>query len=222
MPDADSPVPLCSVAAFTESAFGDLVAEWSGTALSDLVIEATRICEGEAGNRRLAPFTITETSRADGIDPDEYPAGAQMPMPIQGAVGWSEALSLGGNDLVRHCWLSQTPPRYPDLWQYSGVSVTAIRSYAGTETLQGSQILQGPDNLGHLWFQIGTLVPVGSRIAATYSGGYVIAIPADLVRACKLVTAWLAIGELNPGSTDHDPDKLYTDALLILANYARA
>jgi hypothetical protein len=224
MPDADSPVPLCSVAAFTESAFGDLVAEWSGTALSDLVVEATRICEGEAGGRRLAPFTITETSRADAIDPDEYPPGADMPMPIQGTIGWSQALALGGNDLVRHCWLSQKPVRYPDLWSYSDVSVLVIRSYAGTEQLQQAQILDGPDDLGHLWFMIGTLVPVGSRIRTTYSGGFTVAVPADLVRACKLICAWLAIGELNPDavSTGHDPDKLYSDALMILANYARA
>ena len=100
--------------------------------------------------------------------------------------------------------------------------MTVIRSYAGTETLQQAQILDGPDNTGHLWFQIGTLVPVGSRLRNTYSGGFRSAVPADLVRAAKLVSAWLAIGELNPGSTDHDPDKLYTDALLILANYARA
>jgi hypothetical protein len=222
MPDADSPVPLCSASSFTGSAFGDLVKDWSEQALSDLLVESTRICEGEAGGRRLAPFTVTETTRADGIDPDEYPPGMSMPMPIQGTVGWSEALSLGANDLVRHCWVSQFPPRYPDLWAYSGVSVTVIRSYAGTETLQPSQVLDGPDNLGHLWFMIGTLIPVGSRVRVTYSGGYTVAIPADLVRAARLVGAWLAIGELNPGSTDHDPGRLYSDALMILANYARS
>jgi hypothetical protein len=71
---------------------------------------------------------------------------------------------------------------------------------------------------------IGTLVPVGSRIRTTYSGGFTVAVPADLVRACKLICAWLAITELNPANnaTDHDPDKLYTAALLILANYARS
>jgi hypothetical protein len=222
MPDADCPVPLCTVGQFTESAFGDLVAEWSDEAKADLVTEATRICEGETGGRRLAPFTITETTRADGIDPDEYPPGADMPMPIQGTIGWSQALALGGNDLVRHCWLSQYPVRYPDLWRYSNVSVTVIRSYAGTEALQPSQILSGPDNTGHLWFQIGTLVPVGSRVQVTYSGGFTPAVPADLVRAAKLISAWLAIGELNPADSDHDPNLLYTNALLILANYARA
>ena len=169
MPGADSPVPLCTVDQFTESAFGDLVAKWSPQARSDLVIEATRICEGEAGGRRLAPFTITETTRADAIDPDEHPPGADMPMPIQGTIGWSQALALGGNDLVRHCWLSQYPVRYPDLWQYSDVSVSVFRSYAGSESLQQAQILDVPDNTGHLWFQITTLVPVGPP-RNTYSG----------------------------------------------------
>lgn len=220
MPDADSPVPLCTAANFQSSAFADLVARYSEPAVSDLMAESTRACEGAAGGRRLAPFTITETTRADGVDPDEYPAGASLPMPIQGTIGWSEALALGGgNDLVRHCWLTQTPPRYPDLWQYSDVSVTVIRSYSGTQQYSQAQLLDGPDNLGHLWFQIGSLVPVGSRVRTTYSGGYRVAIPADLVRACRFMAAWLVISELNPGSTDHDPDWLYKAACKILAKY---
>ena len=217
--DADCPVPLCTTAQFTSSPFADLVSGMSPGPMNDLMSEATRVCEGMAGGRRLAPFTITETTRADGIDPDEYPPGMGLPMPIQGTIGWSEALALGGNDLVRHCWLTQVPVRYPDLWQYSGVSVLLIRSYAGTETVQASQILQGPDNLGHLWFQIGTLLPVGSRIQVTYSGGYTVAIPADLVRAARLAAAWLAITELNPEDVSRDPDRLYADAEKIMARY---
>jgi hypothetical protein len=220
MPDADTPVPLCSAANFTSSAFGDLVAKYSAQALADLMSESTRACEAAAGGRRLAPFTITETTRADGVDPDEYPAGASLPMPIQGTIGWSEALALGGgNDLVRHCWLTQTPPRYPDLWQYSGITITVIRSYSGTQQYDQAQLLDGPDNTGHLWFQIGSLVPIGSRVRTTYSGGYVIAIPADLVRAGRLMAAWMVVSELNPASTDHDPDRLYASACRILEAY---
>lgn len=220
MADADTPVPLCTVTNFTESPFADLVAGYTDTALSDLMSESTRACEGAAGDKRLAPFTVTETTRADGIDPDEYPAGASLPMPIQGTIGWSEALALGGgNDLVRHCWLTQFPVRYPDLWEYSGVSVLVIRSYAGTETFNPSQILDGPDNTGHLWFQIGSLIPVGSRVRTTYSGGYTVAIPADLVRASRLMAAWMVITELDPQDTAHDPDRLYGSAMKILANY---
>ena len=79
--DADTPVPLCSAANFTESAFADLVAGYGTQALSDLMSEATRACEGATGGKRLAPFTITETTRADGTDPDEYPAGSSLPTP---------------------------------------------------------------------------------------------------------------------------------------------
>jgi hypothetical protein len=221
---ADCPVPLCTAAQFSSGAFSDLAQGYTNTTgqpLDELLGEATRVCESECG-RRLAPFTVTETTRADGIDPDEYPSGASLPMPIQGTIGWSEALALGGNDLVRHCWLSEFPCRYQDLWAYTDVSVTVIRSYAGTETLQAAQILDGPDNTGHLWFQIGTLVPVGSRVRPTYSGGYTVAVPADLVRACKYMTAWMIITELNPEDTSHDPDRLHTSALMILSNYDRA
>ena len=77
--------------------------------------------------------------------------------------------------------------------------VEVIRSYAGTETIT-AQILDGPDNTGHLWFMIGTLIPVGSRLRVTYSGGFTVAIPADLVRASKFVSAWLAIEELDPAA----------------------
>lgn len=219
----DTPVPLCTSAQFSSGAFSDLAAGYTastGQALDDLMSEATRACEGAAGGRRLAPFTITETTRADGVDPDEYPAGLSLPMPIQGTIGWSEAMALGGgSDLVRHAWLTQTPPRYPDLWAYSNVSVTIIRSYSGTQQYNTGQLLDGPDNTGHIWFQIGSLVPVGSRVRVTYSGGYRVAIPADLVRAGKLMAAWLVITELNPDDTAHDPDRLYGSACKILEKY---
>jgi hypothetical protein len=216
----DSPVPLCSEAQLTAGAFADLFKNYKPQAIADILAEGTRMCESETG-RRLAPFTITETHRADAIDPDEYPPGLSMPMPIQGTIGWSQAMALGGNDLVRHCWVKNYPVHYPDLWTYSGVSVTVIRSYAGTETLQQAQILDGPDDEGHLWFQIGTLIPVGSRVRVTYSGGYTVAVPADLVRANKFMVAYLAVRELNPAATDHDPDQLHTDALMALSNYGR-
>jgi len=218
--DADTPVPLCSVANFTESPFADLVAGYGDQALSDLMSEATRACEGAAGGKRLAPFTVTETTRADGVDPDEYPAGASLPMPIQGTIGWSEALALGGgSELVRHCWLNETPLRYQDLWAYSDVSITVIRSYSGTQQYTAAQLLDGPDNLGHMWFQIGALVPIGSRVRTTYSGGYTVAMPADLVRAGRLMAAWMVISEFDPQDSGRDPDRLYTSAMKILAHY---
>lgn len=218
---ADSPVPLCSPDQFQEGAFKDLVRDYSPQALNDLLIEGTRACESEV-QRRLAPFTITETARAEGIDPDEYTDSANLPMDIRSTLGASYAAALGASSLVRHAWLSEFAPRYQDMWAYSNVSVTIIRSYGGTQSVSPAQILNGPEpDTGHLWFQLGIFLPVGSRVQVTYSGGYTIAIPADLVRACKYMTASIAVRELNPEATDHDPDQLHTDALMFLSNYAR-
>jgi hypothetical protein len=218
---ADSPIPLCSAAAFTEGPFSDLASQLSDQALSDYLVEGTRLCETETG-RRLAPFTITETHRADMIDPDEYSDTANLPMDIQSTLGMSYAAAMGASSLVRHCWVDEYACRYQDLWAYSGVSVTIIRSYGGTQILAPTQILNGPEpDTGHLWFQLGLFLPIGSRVRIGYSGGYTIAVPADLVRANKLMTASIIVRELNPEDASHDPDILYTDALKILVNYLR-
>lgn len=214
---ADPGTPLCTTTQFNQGPFGDLAA--AVTNLPDCLLEATRICEDETG-RRLVPFTVTETHRAEGVDPDEYPGVANLPMDIRSTLGSSYAASLGAQDLVRHCWLDECGDKYPDMWSYSNVSVTIIRSYGGTQN--SPQILSGPEaDTGHLWFQLGTFLPIGSRIQVTYSGGYVVAIPASLVRACRFMTAYVIVRELNPGSTDHNPDQLQRDALGILANWVK-
>ena len=218
---ADSPVPLCSPAQFQEGGFGDLVRDYSPQALNDLLLESTRACE-DLAERRLAPFTVTEMARADGIDPDEYTDSANLPMDIRSTLGASYAQALGASSLVRHAWVSEFAPRYQDLWSYSNVSVTIVRSYGGTQNVTPAQILSGPEpDTGHLWFQLGMFLPVGSRVQVAYSGGYTVAIPASLVRACKFMTAYLAIRELNPGATDHDPDLLHSDALMWLTPFMR-
>jgi hypothetical protein len=217
---ADSPVPLCTVAQFTESAFGDLVRDYSPQALSDLMIEATRACESEVG-RRLAPFTsIPESHRCEGMDPDEYTDAANLPMDLQGTLGRSYAYALGASTLVRHCWLNEYAVRYPELWTYSNVQIKITRSYGGSEVLSSAQYVGADYDSGHIWFQLGLFIPIGSYAYVTYSGGYQ-TIPADLVRANKYMAASIAVRELNPNATDHDPDQLHTDALMYLANYAR-
>lgn len=218
---ADSPVPLCSPAQFTESALGDLVRDYSPQALNDLLVEGTRHCE-DVTQRRLAPFTITEYSRAEGVDPDEYTDSANLPLDIRSTLSASYAQSLGASSLVRHAWVSEFAPRYQDMWTYSDVQVTVIRSYGGTEQLSPAQILSGPEpDTGHVWFMLGQFIPVGSRTKITYSGGYTVAAPASLVRACKFMSANLAVRELNPDATDHDPDQLYNDAMLWLDPWMR-
>ncbi len=218
---ADSPVPLCSPAQFSTGALADLVRGYSPQGLVDLLIEGTRRCE-DLTQRRLAPFTITETSRADGIDPDEYTDSANLPMDIRSVLGASYAAALGASSLVRHAWLSEFAPRYPEMWAYRDVSVTIIRSYGGTQQVSQAQVLSGPEpDTGHLWLQLGIFLPVGSRVQVTYSGGYVVSTPASLVRANKWISAEIALRELNPAETDHNPDQLHEAALEWLAPWMR-
>ena len=219
---ADPGTPLITYGQFTESAYGDLVSEWDTPAVNDILLEATRLIEEEAGGRRLAPFTVTETHRAQAVDPDQYGDAGNLPMPIQGTLGVSYAQSLGDNPLVRECWLDEFPVRYQDMWTYSDVAVTTILTYGGQpQNLTQSQILDGPDNTGHLWFTLGLYLPIGSRIRVTYSGGYSTT-PASLVRACKFMAAYLVVRELDPKDSGHDPDELHTDALLAASNWERA
>lgn len=217
---ADSPVPLATFEQLNTGAFADLVRDYGPDAQQDLMIEATRMCETEA-DRRFVPFTVTESHRAGGIDPDEYADAANLPMDLQGTLGSSYAQALGATTLVRHCWLNEYAPRYPELWAYSGVAVQIVRSYGGSEQMTVSQLIGPESDSGHLWFQLGTFLPIASIIRVTYSGGYA-TVPADLVRACKYMAASIAVRELDPTQAGgHDPDLLYNDALKALKPYER-
>ena len=221
MPDTDSPPLLCTYANFLAGAFADLASGFSQQALTDILGEATRQCE-DLTERRLAPFTgLVETQRASGIDPDEYAATSNIPTSITGTLGMSEASSLSVTNLVRHHWLRERPVRYQDLWAYSNVSIQVFRSYGGNQAITTGQIIQGPDELGHVWFQLGQWIPVASYIQVTYGGGYTVATPASLVRASKFLAASIVIDELNPEDTEHDPDRLYALALRWLGPFGR-
>jgi hypothetical protein len=216
MAGADPGPSLATYAQLKESALADLFSEYDEPVVSDYLIQGTRLVE-EACGRRLAPFTLTETQRADAIDPDEYAETANLPLSIQGTLGLSYATALGTTNLVRHCWLNHFPPHYPDMWAYSGVSVQTILSYGGpAQNLASTQILDGPDDTGHLWFQLGLFLPVGSRVRTTYSGGYVVATPASLVRANEYMSAALIIRELRPEDVSHSPEELREAAMNIL------
>jgi hypothetical protein len=217
---ADSATPLCDWAQFTSGAFADLGRNYSVPAQTAVLLEATRLCE-QATGRRLAPFTaMTESHRAQGMDPDEYADTSNIPIDIPGTIGRSYAAAVGTTDLVRHCWLNEFAPRYPEFWSYSGVSITIIRSYGGTQALTTANI-QGPEpDSGHVWFNLGTFLPIGSWVRFTYSGGYT-TVPADLVRANKLMTASLIVRELQPSSQVRDPELLRTEAEAALLGYGR-
>ena len=219
---ADSPTPLCTPSQLTEGAFSDLFKNYSAQAVNDILTDATRYCESTV-SRRFSPFTVTETSRAQGIDPDEYTDAANLPLDLSGTLGRSYAYAIGASSLIRHMYLNEYAVRYQELWTYSNVTISVYRSYGGYQQIAANQIVAGPDtDTGHVWFQLGQFIPIGSQFDVTYSGGYTVAVPADLGRACKFIAAWMAIRELNPQSTDRDPDQLHTDALMMLSNYERS
>jgi hypothetical protein len=219
---ADSPTPLASADDFTAGAFADLAQSYESDALDQIMIDATRACESES-TRRLAPFTITETHRASGTDPDEYTDGGNLPLDLVGTVGRSYAMSLGASTMIRHCWLNEYAPIFPDMWVYSDVQVTIVRSYGGTEVLTVNDF-EGPEpDSGHLWFKLGKFIPAGSLIRVRYSGGYA-PTPADLRRASMYMAASIICREIDPLGQSHgrSPDALEALALSWLHPYARA
>jgi hypothetical protein len=218
---ADTPTPLATFAQLQEGAFADLVRSYTSPQVQqDLMSESTRMCERAAG-RRLAPFTgLTETERATGIDSDEYISSGNVPLDLAGTLGKSYADAMGTTSLVRHGWLQQFAPHYPEMWTYSLQSITIHRSYGGDQVVNLANV-RGPDaDTGHIWYPIGTFLPVGSYVTYVYGGGYSTS-PADLVRACKYMAASIVVRELDPtmAGHGHDPDVLAAEAHAICADY---
>lgn len=218
---ADDATPLATADQFMSGAFADLAQNLQAGELDDIMIEATRACESIV-DKRLAPFTITESQRAEGIDPDEYGSdSSSIPMDLPGTVGRSYAASLGAADLVRHAWLREYAIRYQELWTpYTLNAVTLVRSYGGSQIVVPGSIIGPEPDSGHVWFQIGTFLPVGSLLRFTYSGGYS-TVPSDLVRACKSMAASIIIKELDPAmnTIGLDPDLLRAEAMDFLGPY---
>lgn len=215
----DVVTPLCSIEQFLEGAFADLARDYSTTAVNNILLEATRACESST-DRRLAPFTITETQRADGLDVEDA-LDAYVPLDPTSQLGFSRAQSLGSTLLVRHFWVREIPPRYPEYWTGSINTISLLRSYSGTQSV-AINTLQYEQDTGHVRFQLGTFVPPATTIVVNYSGGYT-TIPADLVRACKYMAASIILKELDPAQAmhGHDPDALRMDAMELLASWTR-
>lgn len=219
----DNPVPLATAAQMQAGPFADLVRAYSVGALADLMLQATRGCETEA-DRRLAPFTgVTETHRCEGMDPDEYTDASNLPMDLAGTLGRSYATALGATTLVRHMWLNQYAPQYTEYWTYSNVSITIVRSYGGSQNMSTTQYIGPEPDSGHVWFNLGQFIPIGSLARVTYGGGYTVAVPADLVRACIWMAASIAATELDPmmQTHGHDPGALEAKAVAWLNPYER-
>ena len=195
----NDPVALASVADLSKR-YPELVVDIEPTTLADLLVEATSHLEDRTG-RRLAPFTghIFE-ERLFGIDPVEYGNNADMPMDIYGSLGMSQAIALGASTLVRHFWLDQFAPVYPELWTYNVQSMTLYRTYGDFQPIDFAHGgVRGPDVTdGHVWIRLGTFAPEGSRIKVDYDGGYTIGVPPSLRRACLFQAAKFIILEFEP------------------------
>jgi len=193
------PVSLASVADL-QRRYPELVVDLEPTTLADILVEATAHLEDRTG-RRLAPFTgHIFQERLFGIDPAEYGNNADMPMDIYGSLGMSQAIALGASTLVRHFWLDQFAPVYPELWTYNIQSMTLYRTYGDFQPIDFAHGgVRGPDVTdGHVWIRLGTFAPEGSRIQVVYDGGYTNGIPASLRRACLFQAAKFIILEFEP------------------------
>lgn len=215
----DNPTPLCTSAIMQNGAFADLVRDFKQPSLDHIMLRATRLCESST-DRRLAPFTITETQRAQMLDVDDI---TEMPGPMEPSaqLGFSRAQSLGTSQLVRHFWVREYPPRYPEYWTGNINSISLLRSYSGIQSVV-TGTMQYETDTGHCRFQLGTYVPTGTTIVVNYTGGYN-TIPLDLEQACEFMAASIVLKQLDPAQAQHghDPDALRLDALEILTAYTR-
>lgn len=216
---ADTVTPLCTWAEFSAGAFADLARKYVDvTAQTQLLREATRLCERAAGHR-LAPFAgVVETHRAQGIDPDELGDSANMPLDLSGTLGRSYAQALGTSTLARHCWLREFAESNPEFWSYTSVAITVVRSFGGSQNFTTAQYVGPEPDSGHVWFNVGQFIPIGSLIRITYGGGFT-TMPADLQRAGKLMTANLIVREMQPTAMTHDPQMLLAEAKDICRGY---
>lgn len=187
-----------------------------------VMIRASRSVEARCG-RRFAPFTVTESSTAEGASPFAAGGDTGVPMSMAGSLGLSRARSLGASSLVQDFWVSECAPLWPDLWVYSNLSVQLRHTWGDTQPLLGVHLIGPETDTGHVRLPIGTFCPVGTTIVATYSGGYIIGMPDDLVQAVKLQAAKSLIVEIEPENRPGmDTGDLEAEIIDLLAPYARA
>lgn len=192
--------PLASVADFEAfGSFTELVQNsqvWTPGTLASLMVRASRRIESKC-NRRLSPFTITESHRAEGIDPDGV-APSDIPLDLEAALGRSKALAFGALNMVRDFWLDQYAPVWQDLWTYGVANIQLARAYGDIENVPPSQI-EGPEpDTGHFRLRLGTFCPIGTTVRITYSGGYTVEVPEELNTACVLQAAKLVLVGAEP------------------------
>lgn len=213
-------VPLATAADMLDGPFQNLIGDWTSTQQNNLMMRASRAVEARC-KRRLSPFTITETQRAQGVDPDEY-SGMAMPGDLMTTLANSQAQSFDQtSNLVRHFFLRESPPIWHDLWTYSIGEIFVTLTYGESSVIPAQQI-QGPDpDTGHVWFNMGVYLPIASMIKVTYSGGYTTT-PDDLLQAVLFEAARQAITQAGPQIAGGFQQKdLDMEASLLMAPYVR-
>jgi len=214
--------PLANEADFNNSAYADLANYLQNGDLTARMLRATRACESHT-RRRLAPFTgLTETSRLQAVDVDDsFTAGALLPAGAQ--IAADRAASFGYTDMVRHLWVREYPPLYPELWTGQVTGIVAYWSY-GNDTVIDPTTAQYEPDTGHVRLPLGVFTPPGTTAKITYSGGYTADTPDDLVEACIAMAAHLIIRSLDPmaaAGVGHDPDIARSHAESLLQPYHR-
>src|ERR1017187_5313890 len=180
--------------------YPEIVRDLDPQVLQETLEEATRHIETRIG-RRVAPFVgHIYQDRLWGIDPSEFGADSNTPLSFAGSLGRSQAQAFGANNLVRHFWVDQFAPLYPELWTYNVQSMQIYRSFGDTQPiLFGGGGILGPDSTdGHVWLRLGTFAPEGSRIQVIYDGGYTVSVPSDLRRACIYQAIKFLIIDIEP------------------------
>src|ERR1035437_526353 len=194
------PVPLVT-SDVLQRRYPELCMDVDPITLDEVVVEATANIEDRSG-RRLAPFTnIVYEDQLFGIRPDQYGNNSDLPRDVAGALGRSYANAMGASDLVREFWLDEFAPAYTELWTYSVTSMQLYLTFGNTQAIDIPRggLIMGPDvSDGHCWLRMGTFAPEGSRVRVVYSGGYTVAIPASLRRACLFQAAKFLILEAEP------------------------
>jgi len=213
--------PICSPTQMSAGAFSYIVRGIDPGYLATVMVRASRAVEARCA-RRFAPFTVTESSTAEGVPMFGAGVDTSLPLPMVGALGMSRAAALGATNLVQDFWVSECAPLWPELWTYQGIVVQLSRTWGDTQMLIATQLIGPQPDTGHVRLPIGTYCPVGTIISVTYSGGYTLGMPDDLVQAVKLQAAKSLIVEIEPearpGMDTHD---LEAEIVELLAPYAR-
>lgn len=216
--------PLATVDDFLGFASNQELAQneerWSPSNINRLLLRATRAIETRC-DRRFAPFTLTETTRAEGVANDSSP-NDDVPLDLRGALGRAQSMAFGATALVRDFWLSQYAAAYQDLWTYTVTQIQLVTAYGGTETIPPTSI-EGPEpDTGHLRLLLGAFCPPGTTVRFTYSAGYTVEIPDDLVQACIYQAMKIVLIGNEPYARDGlSADILESELLMTLLPYVR-